>query len=74
MKYLVCADDRCHNWRKGDEFINGFEMYNDLNQAAYRAIICAKSSGCGFIVQDRNTLKNNECDTYEISPTDTNFR
>lgn len=72
--FLVCSDDEDDNWKKGDTFINGFEMYGDLNQAAYRAIICAKSSGCRFIVQDRESVDiNRYCVTYEISPNDTSF-
>ena len=55
--YIIYSDDENltqDEWMKADEFINGIEVFFDLNEAISRAIVCSKSTGVPFVVQPRN--------------------
>jgi hypothetical protein len=75
--FLICSDDERPHWKKGDEFINGFECINDLLSAISLAIMASKSTGASFIVQFKNAAyitKNNETTTLEVRPADNSVR
>ena len=75
--YLICSDDEHPNWKNGDDYINGCAFENDLASAISLAIVAAKSTGVGFIVQFKNSAfitRDNETTTIEIKPTDNSVR